>query len=140
MNYATVHLLNRLEALKAANETAQKIKINLLGVSVLTSFNDEDLASLGFRYKVEDQVEKLVKIAVEANLFGVICSPLEIKMIKKTKIISTIGPSSNHPHIISRMIKKGMNVARLNMAHLYKEEDIKNYIIPVQYENTDSDD
>ena len=83
VSYATVHLLNGLEALKVANETAQKIKINLLGVSVLTSFNDEDLASLGFRYKVEDQVEKLVKIAVEANLFGVICSPLEIKMIKK---------------------------------------------------------
>jgi len=57
-------------------------------------------------------------------------------MIKKTKIISTIGPSSNHPHIISRMIKKGMNVARLNMAHLYKEEDIKNIIDIIREESS----
>ena len=53
-----------------------------MGVSVLTSFNDEDLKSLGFNNKVEDQVKKLIKIAVDAKLYGVICSPLEVKMIK----------------------------------------------------------
>jgi orotidine-5'-phosphate decarboxylase len=83
VNYATVHLLNGLDALKAANEAAQKININLLGVSVLTSFGDEDLESLGFKDKVEDQVIRLIKIALDANLYGVICSPLETKMIKK---------------------------------------------------------
>ena len=57
--------------------------LNLLGVSVLTSFNDEDLESLGFNGKIEDQVKRLIKIAMDANLYGVICSPLEIKMIKK---------------------------------------------------------
>lgn len=57
-------------------------------------------------------------------------------MIKKTKIISTIGPSSNHPHIISRMIKNGMNVARLNMAHLYKKEDLKNIIDIIRQESS----
>ena len=83
ISYATVHLLNGLEALKAANEAAQEINLNLLGVSVLTSFTDEDLESLGFNSKVEDQVKRLIKIAMEANLYGVICSPLEIKMIKE---------------------------------------------------------
>ena len=83
VNYATVHLLNGLDTLKAANQTAREINLNLLGVSVLTSFNDEDLESLGFSNKVEDQVKKLIKIAMEANLHGVICSPLEIKMIKE---------------------------------------------------------
>ena len=83
VNYATVHLLNGLDALVAANQVAQEINLNLLGVSVLTSFSDEDLESLGFNNKVEDQVKKLIKIAVEAKLYGVICSPLEIKMIKK---------------------------------------------------------
>ena len=83
VSYATVHLLNGLEALKAANEAAQEINLNLLGVSVLTSFTDEDLESLGFNSKVEDQVKRLIKIAMEANLYGVICSPLEIKMIKE---------------------------------------------------------
>ena len=83
VNYATVHLLNGLDALKAANKAAQVINLNLLGVSVLTSFNDKDLESLGFNNKVEDQVRRLIKIAMEANLYGIICSPLEIKMIKK---------------------------------------------------------
>jgi orotidine-5'-phosphate decarboxylase len=83
VNYATVHLLNGLDALKAANQAAQEINLNLLGVSVLTSFADEDLENLGFNNKVEDQVKKLVKIASDANLYGVICSPLEIKMIKE---------------------------------------------------------
>ena len=83
VNYATVHLLNGLDALKAANQAAQEIDLNLLGVSVLTSFSDKDLESLGFNNKVENQVKRLIKIAMEANLHGVICSPLETKMIKE---------------------------------------------------------
>jgi orotidine-5'-phosphate decarboxylase len=68
VSYATVHL---------------DINLKLLGVSVLTSFNDEDLLSLGFKDQVKDQVLRLIKIADEAKLHGVICSPLEIKMIKE---------------------------------------------------------
>ena len=83
VSYATVHLLNGLDALKAANEAAQKIDLKLLGVSVLTSLDDNDLESLGFNSNVENQVKKLIKIANEAKLYGVICSPLETKMIKK---------------------------------------------------------
>ena len=83
ISYATVHLLNGLESLKAANEVAFKIGIKLLGVSVLTSFSNEDLRQLGFNDEVEQQVLRLIKIADKANLYGVICSPLEIKMIKK---------------------------------------------------------
>ncbi len=83
VNYATVHLLNGFDALKAANEAAEKINLRLLGVSILTSFENEDLENLGFNNKVEAQVKKLIKIAMDANLHGVICSPLEIKMIKE---------------------------------------------------------
>jgi len=83
VTYATVHLLNGLDALKAANEAAQEINLNLLGVSVLTSFNDDDLSILGFKDRIEDQVIRLIKIAMDANLYGVICSPLEINMIKQ---------------------------------------------------------
>ena len=83
VNYATVHLLNGLDALKAANQAAQEINLDLLGVSVLTSFNDEDLENLGFGSKVQDQVKRLIQIAMDADLHGVICSPQEIKMIKE---------------------------------------------------------
>ena len=83
VSYSTVHLLNGLDALKEANKAAQEINLNLLGVSVLTSFSNEDLQKLGFKNNVEDQVKRLITIALDANLYGVICSPLEIKMIKK---------------------------------------------------------
>jgi len=83
VSYATVHLLNGLDALKAANKAARNINVKLLGVSVLTSFGNEELEQLGFIDQVEEQVLRLIKIAYEANLHGVICSPLEIKMIKE---------------------------------------------------------
>ena len=83
ISYATVHLLNGLDALKAANYAAKNINVKLLGVSILTSFGNEELAQLGFKEQVNKQVLRLIKIANEANLYGVICSPLEIKMIKE---------------------------------------------------------
>ena len=83
VSYATVHLLNGLDALKAANEVAGEINLKLLGVSILTSFSDEDLENLGFHDKVKDQVNRLIKIAKDANLYGVICSALEVKIIKE---------------------------------------------------------
>ena len=83
VDYATLHLLNGLDALKAANQAAQKINLKLLGVSVLTSFSNEDLKALGFNSKVEDQVKRLAKIAMDSDIFGIICSPLEVKMVKQ---------------------------------------------------------
>ncbi len=37
--------------------------------------------------------------------------------MKRTKIVCTIGPSSEAPSILKKMIKAGMNVARLNFSH-----------------------
>ena len=36
---------------------------------------------------------------------------------RKTKIICTVGPASEPREVLSEMIDKGMNVARLNMSH-----------------------
>ena len=83
VSYATIHLLNGLDALRAANNAAKDINVKLLGVSILTSFDDRELDQLGFKDQVKDQVLRLIKIADEANLYGVICSPLEIKMVKE---------------------------------------------------------
>ncbi|MCB9803186.1 pyruvate kinase [Candidatus Nomurabacteria bacterium] len=38
-------------------------------------------------------------------------------MLKKTKIVATIGPSSESGKILLQLIKSGMNVARLNFSH-----------------------
>lgn len=36
---------------------------------------------------------------------------------RRTKIVCTIGPASSSPAIVERLIKAGMNVARLNLSH-----------------------
>jgi pyruvate kinase len=35
----------------------------------------------------------------------------------KTKIVATIGPASESPEMLARLIRAGMNVARLNFSH-----------------------
>ncbi|MEO6035937.1 MAG: pyruvate kinase [Verrucomicrobiota bacterium] len=37
--------------------------------------------------------------------------------MRKTKIVATLGPATDSPEMIGRMIDAGMNVARLNMSH-----------------------
>ncbi|MBI5222522.1 MAG: pyruvate kinase, partial [Candidatus Magasanikbacteria bacterium] len=36
---------------------------------------------------------------------------------KRTKIVCTLGPSSESSETITKMVKAGMNVARLNFSH-----------------------
>ena len=81
ISYATVHILNGEETLKEAIKQADGIR--LIGVSVLTSFSDDDLKKLGFSNNVKEQVETLTKIASSAGLYGIVCSPREVKMIKE---------------------------------------------------------
>ncbi len=46
-------------------------------------------------------------------------------LLRRTKIIATIGPSSNSPEIIRALIHAGMDVARLNFSHGSYEEHEK---------------
>ncbi len=35
----------------------------------------------------------------------------------KTKIVATIGPASDSPEMLARLIRAGVNIARLNFSH-----------------------
>ena len=65
--------------LKLQIKAAQEINLNLLGVSVLTSFSDEDLESLGFKNKVEDQVKKLIKLQWKLTYMVLFVAHLRLK-------------------------------------------------------------
>ena len=43
-------------------------------------------------------------------------------MLKKTKIVCTIGPASRDADTMREMLEAGMNVARLNFSHGTHEE------------------
>jgi pyruvate kinase len=47
--------------------------------------------------------------------------------MKKTKIVCTIGPASDAPEILEKLILGGMNVARVNFSHGSHEENKKRF-------------
>src|SRR5688572_13574029 len=42
--------------------------------------------------------------------------------MRSTKIVATIGPASRDPEVLERMIRAGVDVARLNFAHATPDE------------------
>lgn len=54
----------------------------LLGVTVLTSLDDESLKELGMAHTIEGQVLLLARLAKDAGLDGVVCSPKEIELLR----------------------------------------------------------
>jgi len=56
--------------------------------------------------------------------------------MRKTKVVCTIGPSSKEPDILEKLIKAGMDVARINASHCEEKEieDIFNSIKKISSE------
>ena len=52
-------------------------------------------------------------------------SMLKNNEVSKTKIICTIGPASDNKKMLSKLVKAGMNVMRLNFSHGSHEEHLK---------------
>ena len=73
-------------AVKAATDTAHEFPVQrplVLAVTVLTSFDAEDLKSVGVGVAVTDQVRRLAEIAQRSGVDGIVCSPLEVAMLRK---------------------------------------------------------
>ena len=73
------------KAKKAADEIKSRPKIMM--VTILTALNDEDLKAIGSNSTVNEQVEKLAKLARETDV-GIVCSGHESKNVRKI-----IGPN-----------------------------------------------
>ena len=80
-NYITIHLNSGLRAIKAAKRISGKTK--LIGVSVLTSLNNQSLKEIGFNKNLKKLVFHQAKLATKARLDAIVCSPEEIQVVKK---------------------------------------------------------
>lgn len=86
----TIHALSGRQVLISAREVIEKqveleskLKPLLFGVTILTSLDDDDLKTLGFKENFFYSVLNLSRIAVESGLDGIICSPNEVKIIRE---------------------------------------------------------
>lgn len=79
--FLTVH--GSRAVMKAAVEGRGTAPTSLLAVTVLTSFDQDDLADLGYATPISELVELRVRKAVESGIDGIVCSPLEVARVRQ---------------------------------------------------------
>ena len=79
--FTTIHISGGDEMMLISNSIKKKTKI--LGVSVLTSLNSNQTKKYYNQKNVSELVKKLSQAAKKNKLDGVVCSPKEIKYIRK---------------------------------------------------------
>jgi orotidine-5'-phosphate decarboxylase len=78
----TIHLCGGSEMCRAAVQGRAQSSTLLLGVTVLTSQNDQTLAEVGIKANVAEQVLLLATLAKAAGIDGLIASPHEIRLLR----------------------------------------------------------
>ena len=75
VTFLTVHAYP--QTMRAAVEGRAGSKLRILGVTVLTSYDDHDLAEAGYKISVDDLVTERAHQACDLGLDGIVCSPEE---------------------------------------------------------------
>jgi orotidine-5'-phosphate decarboxylase len=80
----TIHTSGGAEMMRAAVAAQQKTnpKLLILGVTVLTSTDAAGLNETGVNASPEEQVARLGQLAATAGVKGLVCSPLEVAMLR----------------------------------------------------------
>lgn len=81
VRFLTVHGSDAV--MRAAVEGRGDAPLQLLAVTVLTSFDQSDLADLGYPCEVADLVKLRVKKAMAAGIAGIVCSPLDVAAVRE---------------------------------------------------------
>jgi len=80
-----VHCSGGLKMMAACREQLEQhvgAKPLLIGVTVLTSMEEQDLAGIGLDVPVQQQVLRLARLAEQAGLDGLVCSAQEAQSLK----------------------------------------------------------
>tara|TARA_B110000014_G_C20059468_1_gene551640 strand:+ start:527 stop:1213 length:687 start_codon:yes stop_codon:yes gene_type:complete len=82
--FLTIHGQGGKKLIEKAKQAASEIKSNpkIMMVTILTSLSDNDLKEMGNENTVDEQVEKLSKLASATNV-GIVCSGREAKIVRK---------------------------------------------------------
>lgn len=81
MTYLTVHAFP--QTMKAALEATRGTSTKILGVTVMTSYDDSDLLAAGYAMGVKDLVAQRARQAKEIGIGGLILSAEEVRAMRK---------------------------------------------------------
>lgn len=88
-DYITLHVTGGMAMMKAAVEALRQERdpdgarhTKILGVTLLTSLDEEQLEAIGMKAGIEERAGQLARLARQAGLDGVVCSPHEIEHIR----------------------------------------------------------
>ena len=87
----TIHTSGGKEMMTAAMEAVSGTGIKIFGVTALTSLSDNDTNEI-FRRTTSEQVSAMLDFAELACIDGVVCSPHELKLVKKRESLLSITP------------------------------------------------
>jgi orotidine-5'-phosphate decarboxylase len=78
----TVHASGGAAMLRACASAVDGASPLLLGVTMLTSLDDEEVARIGFGGSTMENAVRLAKLAAASGIGGIVASPLEIEPIR----------------------------------------------------------
>jgi len=83
----TIHCAGGAAMMRAAAAAASEAgngrrRMKLIGVTVLTSLDDSDLAATGQRGTTGEQAQRLALLARDSGLDGIVCSPHEVAALR----------------------------------------------------------
>ncbi|MCM8822361.1 MAG: orotidine-5'-phosphate decarboxylase [Candidatus Omnitrophica bacterium] len=83
--FLTVHVSGGPAMLKAAIAGRNKsgVQTRIIGVTILTSFNQQDIELLGFKRNIESYIERLATLAFESGIDGIVCSARDLEFLRK---------------------------------------------------------
>lgn len=82
VDFATVHCLGGKKMLEAASRGCRNSKLNLLGITLLTSFDPKEAAHWDWETTSQKSVTQLALLAQQMRLKGIVCSVAEAKELR----------------------------------------------------------
>ena len=87
----TIHTSGGKDMMMAAMEAASGTQIKVFGVTALTSLSDDEIDEI-FQRTSSEQVNAMLDLAESAGIDGIVCSPHELKLVKKRGALLSITP------------------------------------------------